>query len=196
MGESRTLNSNRKGSWVEENVLTKSNNGQEHLGIYEKVIQNYLGKVVDHNDETKNIGIIEDAPKLKLEFPKLEYSYDIYNSKKYYTRVQNWQGVVTSIKGGSFKAKLYDLSSGGTNEVAEFDLKEVSPSDKHLLQLGSLFYWSVGSYMENGQMINRSDIRFQRLITLDADDIENIKQSVENKYSRLKERKVDNYSAK
>lgn len=204
MGKSETLNSISKGNWVEENVLTKNAFDDENLGIYESVIQNYSREKEDSNIGTNqadflNIGtsqadFLDRSP--KLSFPDLSYSCDILNSRKYYRQVQNWQGIVTHINEDSFKAKLYDLSAGGTNEVAEFDLEEVSPSDKSLLYIGSLFYWSVGRYMENGQSFSRSDIRFQRLITLDENDIENTKKSIEKKYSNLKERKIDISSTK
>jgi hypothetical protein len=44
--------------------------------------------------------------------------------------------------------------------------------------------------MENGQSVKRSDIRFQRLITLNEDDIEIVKSKIEFKYSNLKEKKL------
>ncbi|WP_289645050.1 hypothetical protein [Maribacter aestuarii] len=191
MAESRTLESESKGNWIKENVLTKSNYNEDQLKIYQSVIQKYSNDISNYKEATKVMDAKDNSPKLKLEFPRLHSSYDLLNSKKYYTRIQNWQGMITEIKDESFKAKLSDLSSGGTDEIAEFDIKEISPSDEHLLEIGSLFYWSLGSYMENGQMVNRSEIRFQRLINLDVNDIENTKRNIEKKYSNLKERKLD-----
>lgn len=98
---------------------------------------------------------------------------------------------MTSKNEKTFIAKLFDLNIGGTYEMGEFDNEDVSPDDVLLLSTGAIFYWSVGHYMENGQSVKRSDIRFQRLITLDEDDIEQTKLNLERKYSKLKERKID-----
>lgn len=207
MAESKTLDSNSKGNWVEDNVLTKIVFDEDNLEIYERIINNYSRKLSEFGKDTNEKlvytlrkyselkqgtnedNIFEQLP--ELNFPKLYPSHDILNSKKYYKKVQNWQGVVTEIRGESFKARLDDLTSGGTNELVEFDKEEVSPSDFHLLHEGALFYWSVGRYMENGQSVNRSDIRFQRLITLNEDDINQATDNVEKNYSNLKERKID-----
>jgi len=185
MGKSTTLDSLSKGNWVEDSHLTEVHD-DKNLDIYKKVIENYSRKIDELKMETNEV----DIP--ALDFPNYKKWFDILNSKNYYKKVQNWQGVVTQISNKSFNAKLYDLSIGGTNEIAEFDLEEVSPSDLSLLHIGANFYWSVGHYMENGQSVNRSDIRFQRLITLDEDDIELTKRNIEKKYSNLKERIIDN----
>jgi len=196
MDNSRTLDSLTKGNWVEENILTREELDDENLDIYSNVIDEYYRKIVPLKKETNHIdkNDLNNAVPV-LDFPHYSKLFDKVNTKKYYKRVQNWKGLVTEIHSNSFKAKLFDLSHGGTNEIGEFDLEEVSPSDLNLLQKGSIFYWSVGRYMENGQSVNRSDIRFQRLITLDEDDIEDIKQSIEKKYSNLKERIIDNRQA-
>jgi len=93
----------------------------------------------------------------------------------------------------TFIARLTDLTSGGTDEIVEFELDDISPDDMKLLSIGSIFYWSVGHYMENGQSVKRSDVRFQRLILLDEDDIEVTKSNIEKKYSKLKERIINDH---
>ena len=55
-----------------------------------------------------------------------------------------------------------------------------------LLAIGAIFYWSVGHYMENGQSVKRSDLRFQRLITIDSNDFEEIEELVETRLSKIK----------
>ena len=40
--------------------------------------------------------------------------------------------------------------------------------------------------MENGQSVKRSDLRFQRLITIDSNDFEEIEELVETRLSKIK----------
>ncbi|MBL0279794.1 MAG: hypothetical protein IPQ11_05555 [Bacteroidetes bacterium] len=49
-----------------------------------------------------------------------------------------------------------------------------------------LLFLSVGHYMENGQSVKRSDLRFQRLITIDSNDFEEIEELVETRLSKIK----------
>jgi len=60
----------------------------------------------------------------------------------------------------------------GTFEMGRFDLREVSEEDRSLLVEGAVFYWSIGYSRINGQVQKQSNIRFQRLIPLDDDFID------------------------
>ena len=127
-----------------------------------------------------------------LDFPKLGDFLYYTNEKQFSKKIQKWKGIVLEHNENIFKAKLYDLSSGGTYEIGEFENEDISPDDLNLLADGAIFYWSVGHYMENGQSVKRSDIRFQRLVTLDEEEIMISLENVKRKYSNLKERKIDN----
>jgi len=92
-------------------------------------------------------------------------------TKKDYTRQsQKWIGHVIEIKEYSFIAKLEDLSSGGTYEMAEFDKEEVSSDDIELFGLGAVFYWSVSSFFNKGQVEKRELLRFQRVSPLTVEE--------------------------
>ena len=86
-----------------------------------------------------------------------------HESSSYFLSIQKWRGYVTNLTPEGFEARLEDLSSGGTDEVGEFERREVSPGDKELLQLGSVFYWSIGYAYNGTQVEKKSVIRFQRL---------------------------------
>ncbi|HLP37729.1 hypothetical protein [Lacibacter sp.] len=92
----------------------------------------------------------------------------------YFSKTQRWLGHVTSINDASFSAVLQDLTAGGTNELAEFDLEEVSDEDVELLQKGAAFYWSIGYSHENGQISKKSIIRFRRIPAFNQADYDEI----------------------
>lgn len=192
MGQGEILNSNNKGNWIDDNLLTGGNQDNQRFDIYSNAIGRYAGELqlFQAEDKTNDINDLNlDLPVLQL--PEFNRTFDIINAKKYSKKIQSWEGIVLSVKDDTFIARLYDLTEGGTDEVGEFEMDDISPDDLELLSEGSLFYWSVGHYMENGQSVKRSDLRFQRLITLDFDDIEETKINIEKKYSNLKERKID-----
>ncbi len=91
--------------------------------------------------------------------------------KKYSCKTQLWKGIINEIFEDSFSAKLYDQNQNDTYEIGDFEIRDVSPEDMSYLKIGGVFYWSVGHFMENGQSLKKSEIRFQRLITLSEEDI-------------------------
>jgi hypothetical protein len=93
-------------------------------------------------------------------------------SFNYSMLTQKWIGHVTQISGDVFSARLKDLSSGGTDEEAEFDVSDIPQEDIPLLKLGAAFYWNVGKASYNGQYKTESFIRFQRLRDWDESDMD------------------------
>jgi hypothetical protein len=79
--------------------------------------------------------------------------------------LQKWEGTVTGIKSDSFFARLKNFSYELPDEEAEFSIEELSATDRPLLQIGAVFYWSIGYYdSESGQRKKESLIRFRRLL--------------------------------
>lgn len=193
MDKSSILNSENQGNWSFETQLTEGEQNTKKFKIYSNAIKRYSGELQlidteDTIDSEKDFNFSKPI----FTLPEFKENFDIYNAKKYSMKIQSWQGIVTYISTNTFEAKLYDLTKGGTNEIAEFDLDDISPEDLKLLKNGATFYWSVGHFMENGQINKKSEIIFQRLITLDSDDIEETQKNIQEKYSNLKERKIDN----
>lgn len=81
-----------------------------------------------------------------------------------FVALQKWEGQVIEANANLFTAKLTDLTKPNPDELAEFDLDEVSASDRHLVVPGGVFYWSVG-YRDriSGQRSRESVMRFRRL---------------------------------
>jgi hypothetical protein len=121
-----------------------------------------------NNAETSlNQSLIEEFSLQELD--KLDYGFR--DSKNYSRKTQTWQGFVIEINKSKFIAKLEDLTRpSGTYEIVEFELGDVSPGDIDLLQEGSIFYWSVGSIMANGQLKKESILRFKRVAQWSAEE--------------------------
>lgn len=196
MEQSNLVSSANRGYWPDSNPMTAK------FEVEYDIIQNSIESLNNRVKEfaiQKNKYLGEDflffneltTRDIEFNLPNSSRYFDIYNSKRFSKKIQNWQGVVLTIESDFFTAKMTDLSLGGTYEIGEFDLDDVSPDDLPLLSIGAIFYWSVGHYMENGQSVKRSDIRFQRLITLDFEDIDLVTESINRNYSNLKERKLD-----
>jgi hypothetical protein len=82
--------------------------------------------------------------------------------------LQHWEGIVDSVGGSSFSARLADLTDE-TNEPeqAEFEITDVDESDRGLVTPGSVFYWMIGYDTSNvGQKLRTSLLRFRRIPAL------------------------------
>jgi hypothetical protein len=78
--------------------------------------------------------------------------------------LQQWEGVVTDVCKDSFNVDLYDLAQNHKTAVAELSILEVPESDRQLVGIGSIFYWSIAYETTSGGQLKRmSEIRFQRL---------------------------------
>jgi hypothetical protein len=77
---------------------------------------------------------------------------------------QLWEGTVTEVRNGGFVAILSDRTNlANPDEHAVFDYGEVSPEDRGLINLGSAFYWIIGSERTvGGQIRNVSIVQFRR----------------------------------
>ncbi len=78
--------------------------------------------------------------------------------------LQKWQGIVTQIFKDSFYSDLINLTHEGFDEETEFSIEEVSPEDQSLIEVGAIFYWSIGYHHSySGQRTRMSQIRFKRM---------------------------------
>jgi len=98
------------------------------------------------------------SPDVLVRLPSLRRS-------KWKVRVlQRWVGRVEQVKADRFVAVLDDATNPRNPvEQVEFDLNEVSDSDRPLVEQGAAFYWSIG-YCDTpgGQRDRVSALRFVR----------------------------------
>ena len=131
-------------------------------------IKNLSREVELINEEKSSKGTFLDLDEKRADFFIPLNQFQI-TTKNYFYNAQRWLGHVISInENKTFTAKLEDFNSPSTYEYAEFDINEVSNDDWELVDLGSVFYWSIGYNVKNGQVAKQSVIKFKRLPKLDA----------------------------
>ena len=173
-----------KGNWFDYNLIENDKN--EIVG---KILDNSVKEIKRNNERAFNdlsyIDKKSEEKEVKLNLPEISNNFDIQRTKRFSQKVQKWKGVVESLNPNFFTAKVYDLLFDTTYEFGEFELSDVSPEDLNLLSPGSIFYWTVGYFMEDGQISKKSTIRFQRLISLDEEDQKKAADDIDNLYGNL-----------
>ncbi|QDW20359.1 hypothetical protein [Flavobacterium sp. KBS0721] len=120
---------------------------------------------------------------------QIEALIPVYKKFKIYTKnTKTWKGVITKITNLSFACRLYDLDDRSeVYETAEFIIDSIiSDEDKPLLEVGAIFYWSVGSIIRNGTKKNQSEIRLRRIAAMDVEEFNDFYDKSQSNYSDLK----------
>lgn len=100
--------------------------------------------------------------------------------------LQKFEGSVLLVTNDSFVARLVDKTFEGPEEEAEIPLAEVMPGDRELVKPGASFYWVIGYRREgHGQLSRSSAIRFQRIPSWSASDVDRAKKEAETFLSFL-----------
>jgi hypothetical protein len=84
---------------------------------------------------------------------------------------QRWIGYVIRKNEKKFKAKLEDITNPGTFEIGTFDIDDAI-DEKEMIQVGAIFYLSVGYNVFRGTRAKQKLIRFQRLIDWTTSDFD------------------------
>jgi hypothetical protein len=88
--------------------------------------------------------------------------------------VTTWYGVVLSVAGETFTARLSDPSERQPGVEIEIYRDEVPMPDTPLLRPGSHFYWIITAIdRPNGDRVRESQIKFRRVERLTDDDLAN-----------------------
>jgi hypothetical protein len=80
-------------------------------------------------------------------------------------QLQLWEGTVIECQNGSFVARATDRTKpSNPAELVAFELEEISPEDRKLVQPGASFYWTIGvERSPAGQITNIERLNFRRL---------------------------------
>lgn len=110
--------------------------------------------------------------------PASQSSYDQHHriprstSGERHELLAQWFGEVLELRADHFVARLDD-SSGGTEEVGEFDFGDVSAPERELVRPGATFYLTVSHrVLPHGQVRRESEIRFRRLPPFRVEEVE------------------------
>ena len=154
-------------NWLFEDKMTEisSNNDNE-----KKIIDNVkneiecLVKDINSKDSIsfKRVRKEIELQSLPLYFPQGITAKRISSSRSYTKNTQRWIGHIIKINNGKFKAKLEDITTPGTFEIGTFDIQDMF-EEKDMIQIGAVFYLSVGYEVSKGTSVRQKLIRFQRL---------------------------------
>lgn len=98
-----------------------------------------------------------------------------------------WEGLVVEVKNDTFSARLKNVKGTGVEfeEIAEFDLADVSQGDRDLLKPGGIFRWVVGLEARSGTRQKYSRIVFRRLPAWTQRSLQHADQNLKNVISEI-----------
>ena len=170
--------------WIIDSEYTD----KEDFSYSHKIMLESINAKIDANvDEYEDSSTFSDEVKEEDLFsvPKIDYLSN-KGTTNYMANSQNWIGHVIKLSENEFTAKLKDLNDPTTDEIADFEIIEVSKGDFELLKLGAVFYWGVGYANQNGQIIKQSIIRFKRSVDVTVSEFDRIMKEAEDLNNSLK----------
>lgn len=99
--------------------------------------------------------------------------------KETFRMLQKWEGYVLEVSSETFWARLTPLVGEEGDQEAEIYLNEIDGPDQRLVQLGAVFYWSIGYLNRPSGRIRASILRFQRLPGWTKGEIQNAEAAAE-----------------
>lgn len=100
--------------------------------------------------------------------------------------LQKWEGRVIEVLESMFTAVVTDFDEPYNEEFVEFDIEEVSPGDRFLVESGSVFYWSIGYRTDpSGERSRSSVLVFRRLPSWTALDLVRAREDAADLRKRL-----------
>ena len=127
------------------------------------------------NSDDKSNLLQKETP----ESPIVWYPFK-YQRATLFTSFIKWRGVVLKIYKDCFLCRLVDQDGNSPDEEAEILLSEISDEDLQLIDIGAVFYWSIG-YQTNpsGSRTRSSIIRFRRLPVWRSEELSEARKKAE-----------------
>ena len=97
-----------------------------------------------------------------------------------FTSLKKWRGVVLKTYKDCFLCRLVDQDGNSPDEEAEILLTEISDEDLQLIDIGAVFYWSIGYQINpSGTRTRSSIIRFRRLPVWRSEELSEAQKKAE-----------------
>ncbi|MBI4536001.1 MAG: hypothetical protein HY708_06960 [Ignavibacteriae bacterium] len=90
---------------------------------------------------------------------------------EFFRAIQKWEGKVIRLADDTFTATLSPIVGDPTELEAEMYVEDVTPDERHFIEPGAVFYWSIGYLERPSGRIRESVLRFRRLPVWTKDDI-------------------------
>ncbi len=137
---------------------------------------------VDSKINSSYIDIDDKSNLLQKEIPEspiVWYPFK-YQRATLFTSFIKWRGVVLKIYKDCFLCRLVDQDGNSPDEEAEILRSEISHEDLQLIDIGAVFYWSIG-YQTNpsGSRTRSSIIRFRRLPAWRSEELSEAQKKAE-----------------
>lgn len=192
MEQIQVIQSTIKKHWVLDNdsigILSENFSNED----VESVGQQIKAEPNDATTELKKYLVTEHIrskrENIKIPYDHFQNRFNILKKSVYTKNTKTWKGVVTGVNSTTFKAKLYDLNNHtGTYETAEFNIKtDTTEQDLELIEIGAVFYWSVGNIIQNKTQTKQSEIRFRRIADITASEFDELHDSLKTNYGNIK----------
>lgn len=166
MPETITENAWEKAGMTSDSISNKSLlNYHNHLDKVPEIVDNpsLFEKGVETEYQNEREGFVTGLLEYPYFMSKIKFNVE-YNFKS--LDYLKFKGFVTAINEEYFEARIYEIGKEGTYEIAEFEIKDIDPNDLDLFQVGAAFYWTLGRFYIKGQLIKKSELRFQRLANI------------------------------
>ncbi|WP_340105397.1 hypothetical protein [Rhodohalobacter sp. 8-1] len=165
---------------VEEDTLNESIQTGEDYTSEEATHNIYSEKITDYEEKDTTIDDTQTHSENESTSEKdlFTKSGQSYKNLSVFESIQKWKGHVTKVKDESFEARLIDLTNGGADEFAEFSIFDISENERESLEIGKIFYWSIGRKEYLGQIEKSSRIRFQKVIKWDLSLVNKVNSKV------------------
>lgn len=124
---------------------------------------------------------------IKVPYTHSKDRFTVLKKTPYTKNTKTWKGVITEVKSTFFRAKLFDLNNhSGTYETAEFNINtDTTEQDHDLIEVGAIFYWSVGNIIENKTQKKESEIRFRRVADITTKEFDELHDNIETNYGNI-----------
>lgn len=120
-----------------------------------------------------------DAETIQMETSTSESINKKPRKLRAFKALQKWRGYIEDFDDETFTARLKDLTNGGNDELFKYNYIDVPNIEKNDLQVGRVFYLSIG-YSDYAGTIEKSlKLRFQKKIHWDESLIEDVADDVE-----------------
>lgn len=99
---------------------------------------------------------------------------------------QQWEGYVESISADEFFARLVGVIGDRDEVSSAIPMEDVHPEDTDLVQVGAVFYWTIGYYEGPSGRRRSSDVRFRRMPRWSKRDVDRTLREAKIRAERLR----------
>ena len=139
---------------IRNSLMTRDQNTSYFAAVTEK------GQAIERSD-----GMHTPIPDKIIRFPSSTLSPTFKTN-------EHWVGWITSIENNMCVADIQNQDDlDAPLEEISFYIDEIHEDDKHLLGVGAIFYWNIGYFLQKGNRVFGSFLRFRRLPVWREDEI-------------------------